>query len=403
MKRYVFAGAGGRAMCMYIKLYAEEFKDHVKLVGVFDINSIRANIVSRECGNIPVYDDFDRMLRETKPDAVIITTVDRYHSEYIIKALEAGCDAISEKPMTTDAEQVRAILDAEKRTGRKVIVTFNCRYMPYVARVKEILKSGAIGRILNADMEWMLNRSHGADYFRRWHRYIRNSGGLLVHKATHYFDMVNWWLDQSPEVVYAYGARNFYGDAGEQKGERCLTCSYKNKCEFFWDIKSDNLNRKIYLEAEKEDGYLRDRCVFAGDIDIYDTMSVNVKYSEGAFLSYSLVAYSPYEGWKVSFNGTEGRLEAEEFASGTRKDEPNRQIRLYNRSGETITYDVMKNNGAHGGGDEELLRDLFIGGMSDPLGKKADSLAGAMSVLIGASANMSIETKKPINIKDILY
>ncbi|NJD04805.1 MAG: Gfo/Idh/MocA family oxidoreductase [Ruminiclostridium sp.] len=390
-------------MGMYVKLYAEEFKDYAELAGVFDINSVRAGILGKACGNIPVYGDFDRMIRETKPDAVIVTTVDRYHDEYIVKALEAGCDAITEKPMTIDAEKSRAILEAEKRTGRKVIVTFNCRYMPYVARVKELLKGGAIGKILNADLEWMLDRSHGADYFRRWHRYMRNSGGLLVHKATHHFDMINWWLDQNPEEVFAFGTRNFYGPTREQRGERCFTCPYKNKCEFFWDIKADDFSRRFYLEAEKEDGYFRDGCVFAGDIDIYDTMSVNVKYSGGAFLSYSLVAYSPYEGWKVSFNGTEGRLEAEEFGSGIRRDEPNGQIRLYNRRGECTTYDMMKNNGAHGGGDEELLRDIFIGGMSDPLGKKSGSFSGAMSVLIGAAANISIKTKKPVNIKELLY
>ena len=116
------------------------------------------------------------MLKEAKPDAVIVTTVDRYHHEYIIRALEAGCDAITEKPMTTDAEKCNQILEAEKRTGKKVIVTFNYRFVPYVTRIKEMLKAGVIGEILNIDFEWILDTRHGADYFRRWHRYIENSG-----------------------------------------------------------------------------------------------------------------------------------------------------------------------------------------------------------------------------------
>ena len=72
------------------------------------------------------------MMKETKPDAAIITTVDKYHHEYIIKSLEYGCDAITEKPMTIDDEKCNAILEAEKRTGKKVIVTFNYRFAPYV-------------------------------------------------------------------------------------------------------------------------------------------------------------------------------------------------------------------------------------------------------------------------------
>ena len=95
---------------------------------------------------MPVYNDFDRMLAEARPDTVIVTTVDRYHHEYIIRALEAGCDVITEKPMTIDDAKCRAILDAEQRTGRKVTVTFNYRFSPYVTRVKELLREGAIGR-----------------------------------------------------------------------------------------------------------------------------------------------------------------------------------------------------------------------------------------------------------------
>ena len=57
----------------------------------------------------------------------------------------------------------------------------------------------------------MLDTSHGADYFRRWHREKDKSGGLLVHKSTHHFDLVNWWLASSPKTVFAMGGLRFYG------------------------------------------------------------------------------------------------------------------------------------------------------------------------------------------------
>jgi predicted dehydrogenase len=87
------------------------------------------------------------MLRRGRPDTVIVTTVDRYHHEYIIRSLEAGCDVITEKPMTIDDEKVRAILAVEQRTGHKVIVTFNYRFQPYVTRIKELIRDGAIGQV----------------------------------------------------------------------------------------------------------------------------------------------------------------------------------------------------------------------------------------------------------------
>ena len=156
---------------------------------------------------LPTYkaDQFDRMIAEIKPDKVIVTSMDRTHHKYICRAMELGCDVITEKPMTMDAEKCQQIIDTQKRTGRHVTVTFNYRYSPRNTKIKEIIKSGLVGDITSVHFEWMLNTSHGADYFRRWHRCKNNSGGLLVHKATHHFDLVNWWIDSQPETVFSMG------------------------------------------------------------------------------------------------------------------------------------------------------------------------------------------------------
>ncbi|HBT64050.1 MAG TPA: gfo/Idh/MocA family oxidoreductase [Ruminococcaceae bacterium] len=406
MKRYVIVGVGQRGLEMFgRRLSSEEFSEQAKLVGVYDINSVRAHEFSKECGDIPVFDDFDKMLDETKPDAVIVTTLDCYHHEYIIKAMEAGYDAISEKPMTIDTEKCRAIFEAEKSTGKKVKVTFNMRFMPYMQRVKELIKEGTVGDILHVDLQWKLDTCHGADYFRRWHRYLEKSGGLLVHKSTHHFDVVNWWLEQQPEEVFAFGTRRFYGATRENRGERCLTCRHKSTCEFYWDIKSGDKGSfytRHYLEAEKEDGYFRDGCVFAKDININDSMSVNVRYSRGTLLTYSLIAYSPYEAWNAVISGTNGMLEVGEIYSGMGKERPYNIIKYYNRKGEAITYEVPKTDGTHGGGDYKLIRMLFVGDIEDPLGCQASSIDGAMSLLIGASANISIARNKPVFISEQL-
>ncbi len=403
MKRYALAGASSRALGMYARPIVERFPHSAQLVGIYDINSVRAQYVSHACGNVPVYASFDEMIGQARPDCVIVTTVDRYHHEYIIRSLEAGCDAITEKPMTIDGAKCRAILAAEQRTGRKVIVTFNYRFTPYVTRVKELLRQGIVGRVLSVDFEWILDTRHGADYFRRWHRRLENSGGLLVHKATHHFDMLNWWLDDEPERVYALGALRFYGPTRKARGERCSTCAHRATCEFCVDYAADPELRDLYFAAEHEDGYYRDRCVFADEIDIYDTMSVTVRYRSGVQLAYSLVAHSPYEGWRAAINGMEGRLELEEFHSGHREQEPSQCARLFNRRGEAVTYDIPKALGGHGGGDERLLERLFDERpLPDPLGYMAGSWAGAMSVLIGVAANRSIASGQPVAIGDLL-
>lgn len=404
MKTFVIAGAGGRARGMFAKPLVNELQKTAKLAGIFDINRHRADYMNEECGgSIPVFTDFDEMISTVKPDAVIVTTIDSLHHEYIIRALELGCNAISEKPMTTDAEKCKAILEAEKRTGKKVTVTFNCRYIPYVAKIKELLAAGTIGEVRHVNMECTLDTSHGASYFRRWHRQMEHSGGLLVHKATHQFDMVNWWLDDEPETIQAFGDLRYYGPNREKRGIRCHGCDHSQTCEFYYDITANEFSKNFYYEAEKYDGYVGDQCVFGDNIDIYDTMSVNVRYVRGAQLTFSLTAYNPLEGWKVSFVGDQGRIEAESVrVMGNQQSDSHDTIRIYNSRGELTTVQVRKGSGGHGGGDDRLRNMIFAGEYEDPLGQLSDSRAGAMSLLIGAGANESIRTGRIISVEELL-
>ncbi|MGH2558510.1 MAG: dihydrodipicolinate synthase family protein [Thermomicrobiales bacterium] len=403
MKRYALVGASNRALSMFAKPMIERYRDQARFVGIYDVNSVRSKVVSEQCGGIPVFDDFDEMLRRSRPDAVIVATVDRYHHEYIIRALEAGCTAITEKPMTIDAEKCRAILAAERRTGQQVIVTFNGRFRPYDVRAKKLLRQGAIGQVLSVDLEWALDRRHGADYFRRWHRRKENSGGLLVHKGSHHFDMVNWLLDREPRQVYAHGTRRFYGPTRAERGERCSTCSYASTCEFHVDYATDALKKALYFDAEHEDGYYRDACVFSDEIDIEDTMSLTVKYADDVLLTYSLVAYSPYEAWRATISGTNGRMELQEYESGPLAGGSAQSIRVYGPRGDVTTYDVPKGDGGHGGGDARLQERLFgAHSLPDPLDQMASSWAGAMSMLIGVAANRSMATAQCVAIDDLV-
>lgn len=403
MKKYVLVGASYRCLGMYAKPMVEEFSDVVKIVGIFDINRTRANYIRNHTDpTISVYDSFDKMMVETCPDTAIITTVDRYHHEYIIKSLEYGCDVICEKPIAIDEGKCRAIIEAEKKSGKKVIVTFNYRFTPYVTKIKALLKQNIIGKVLSADFEYFLDTLHGADYFRRWHRRMENSGGLLVHKATHHFDLVNWWLEEDPVEVYANGSLRFYGSNGKEHGERCSNCVYQKTCKYAVTYERDTFMKEFYFEAEKEDGYYRDGCVFDASIDIYDSMSATVKYSGGTLLTYSLIAYSPYEGWRIVINGTGGRLEATEYHSGGRAKEPYYNLEIFDMNGNIQSDKVLKLQGNHGGGDGLIREMVFRGNLPDPLKHFANSSDGINSAMIGICANRSIREGIPFKIRDLL-
>lgn len=423
-KRYAQVGIGGRAR-MYYQAIAGDFNDTCEIVGFCDVNRTRMDyandILVNEFGykRVPLYDidEFENMIMETKPDVVIVTSVDRTHHKYIVKAMEMGCDVITEKPMTTDEDKCQEIIDCINRTGKNLRVTFNYRYAPHNTKIKELISSGVIGDVKQVHFEWLLNTSHGADYFRRWHRDKRNSGGLLVHKATHHFDLVNFWLGTYPKRVFAFGDLKFYGR--ENAENRGVTKFYsrvngQKNAEgdpFALVMAGNSQLEHLYLNAEQDDGYIRDQSVFGDGISIEDTMNVLVQYKNGAQMSYSLNAYSPWEGFRISFTGTKGRIEAELVekvyinASGDASKEgvvKGKKIIVYPMFGEPYNVEIIEGEGSHGGGDKVMLNDIFGNPEPDPFNRSAGFIDGAMSILTGIGANKSIATGMPIDVLKLI-
>jgi predicted dehydrogenase len=403
-KKIAMVGTGARGLGMWGTSVKAEYDDILQFVGLCDINPGRVayarRIMELDC---PVYTDFDKMLRETSPEILVVTTTDSTHDEFIIKGLEKGIMVISEKPMTTDEKKCQAILDAERRTGNKVIVTFNMRFSAYVSKIWEILRSDEIGDIKSVNLNWYLDTDHGASYFRRWHG-LRDIGGtLLVHKATHHFDTLNYWVDSEPEEVFAYGSLDYYGQKNSKISHtHCRPCPFKSQCKFYWDITESSSAMRMYADNEKYDGYLRDGCVFRKEIDIYDTMAVQYKYASGVKVSYSLSAFSPYEGYRLAINGTKGRLDTWIQQSMPGGVKPYQEIKIINLFGNVKTIQVMPQAGGHGGSDPLLKDRLFrYPDATDRLRQSAGSRDGAMSALIGIAARKSIESGKIIRIEDL--
>jgi predicted dehydrogenase len=390
--KMAIVGAGSRGSTTWGREVVAGYSDVVQIVGLCDHNSKRVEAAKELIGtSAPTFTDFDRMIKETGPNTVTVTTVDSTHARYIIRAMELGCDVMSEKPLCTDEEQARAILDAQKKTGKKITVTFNARHGLKEKKVKELLMQKAVGDLISVDFHEYLDTSHGADYFRRWHRLKENSGTLLVHKASHHFDLANWWLNSTPVFVTASGGLKFYGRNNSFRGANCRSCSHKQQCPFYWDVTKNQRYMKLYVECESEDGYMRDGCVWREDINIYDTMSVMVKYENGVHLTYTANSYLPYEGQAISFNGAKGRIDYNDFSGGGFKSDELRLTRSFGKS-EVITDLGLKREGGHGGSDTSL-HDLIFRGTpkDDPLGLRADLRAGALASLIGIAAYRSIE------------
>ncbi|WP_244618801.1 Gfo/Idh/MocA family oxidoreductase [Rhizobium sp. 18065] len=402
----------------------EDYADRHEIVAVCDSNVHRLNEAAKAASKpgtngVATYlaGDFDRLIAEQTPDTVVVATPDFLHADYIVRAFEAGCDVICEKPLTIDLTRLKMIVDAQRRTGRQVKVTFNYRYSPARTQIKELISSGAIGTVTAVDFRWHLDRVHGADYFRRWHRQKENSGGLLVHKSTHHFDLLNWWLGTVPTEVLASGRRAFYRpetavELGlSDRGSRCHLCPVADRCDFELDLAADPSLKELYLDAEGEDGYFRDLCVFDEEIGIEDTMQAHIRYASGVTANYTLTAYSPWEGLEIKFQGTKGdithrHVEVHGVFGGERAhaDEDAITTELHLAGEAPRLVEVPKAKGHHGGADPVMLGYIFDPDSMEPdrFDRASDHIGGAWSILTGIAANASIDTGSVVNIQSML-
>jgi predicted dehydrogenase len=427
MKRYALIGTGSRAG-MFVNAITTTFSEYATLVAFCDLSQTRMNwynqqLEGQEKKSAPTFraSDFEPMIEESKPDTVIVTTMDAAHHQYIIRAMELGCDVICEKPMTIDEVKAKAIFDAIKRTGKNLRITFNYRYAPAYTKVREIIMNGLIGKPLSVNFMWLLDTSHGADYFRRWHREKQNSGGLFVHKATHHFDLVNWWVASYPKEVFAMGDLMFYGKKNaEERGEHYSYTRYTGETAaandpFALHLDKNATMKGLYLDAEAETDYIRDRNVFGENITVEDVMNVTARYKNGVLLSYNLVAFCPWEGMKVAITGDKGRVELEviEAVEHLKADEERdvtaskgafkkTTLTVFPMFNSPYEVEIPLGEGGHGGADPVMLRALFHPKPPhDPFNRTASHVDGAASILLGIAANKSMESKRLIEVDSL--
>jgi predicted dehydrogenase len=411
-------------MGMFIDPIVKQFSQQNQIVGLLDSDNRRIEISKESFSDlqtIPAYntDQFDQMIKETNPTMIIVTSRDDTHVDYILNGLEHDLTVVTEKPMVTNVNDAKRVMEAEKKSNGKVIVAFNYRYNAFHRKIKEMILEGKIGRVTSVDLNWYIDTYHGASYFKRWNRKREFSGGLSIHKSTHHFDLVNWWIDQKPEEVFAYGALNYYGKDGElnpsQTDNRyCGTCDEKQNCNYNmrWNnrsasasVKDDHVKSEgIEKSAQSYSNYRPDACIFDHEIDIEDTYVATVKYDKGTFLSYSINFSVPFEGYRLAINGTKGRIETQEFHELSRVPfpVPEQTIDYFPLFGSKESIHVVQGEGTHGGGDPILQEDIFLGvDPSRPYEILAGAEAGAYSIAVGEGVWRSSKENRPMKVEEM--
>lgn len=179
--------------------HAEQVKAVGVLSAVCDIVPERAVSFADRYGAKP-YSSLDDLLKKEKIDIVTVATPNGLHPAHSIRALEAGCHVLCEKPMAITSTDGLQMLQAAKAAGKRLFVVKQNRYNAPVAAVKNLMDAGKLGKISGFVLNCFWNRP-AAYYNESWRGTLAMDGGTLFTQFSHFIDLLWWFLGEMDAAV----------------------------------------------------------------------------------------------------------------------------------------------------------------------------------------------------------
>jgi predicted dehydrogenase len=362
--------------------YMAAHPETVQLVALADRDASRLHSALADLGSsMRAYDSMHALLQDPDVEAVIITTPDYTHRRLFDQALDAGKHVLCEKPMATTLEDALHMTKRAIAAPQIVQIGFMLRFAPFFVQLKQLLEAGTIGPLLQVSAVEAVEYYHGASFFRRWHRFRRQSGGLLVHKACHTLDVINWLVDAVPVWVSARGGTATFVSQ-PQAAARCGMCSLTATCAAAYWSDLYNYTYQTREERAQPETAAADLCVYTTDKDSIDHATVVAQYANGVGLSFTFTTTGSRHERHLWLLGQQGQIRASQ-ADGTITVEP-----LGEAPRTTVLPEALRDE--HGGGDAPLMEE-FLACVGHGKRPTADVLAGLHSVALAIAATQSID------------
>ena len=396
--RVAIIGTGSRGTGCFGKILSGR-KD-VEIAALCDPNPVRMRGAAKILGITPnFYTTMEEMSQKETLDGVIITSPDAFHHDCAIAALNLGWNVLIDKPLATNVKDGKEIIELAKKVGKTVMIGFNLRHHAVLKRLKEIIDAGTLGKVFLAE-----NREFyggGRTYMARWNRLFSMTGGLWIHKASHDFDIFNWLLGfPKPVRIASFAAVNalnpegipFELENGIQPGPDCNSCHYKNICKDKWLLNESELEQ-WGPEAVKEDGYVKNLCIFTSEKDNHDNGLCILEYENNVKVSLFETFVGNKGDRRYTINGDKAIAEA---------SLTERRITITPRWGGEITTIVLPaEEGGHGGADPELV-DTFCKILRGEASSTSTAEHGLLATALGQAAEMSRRQSRMVNLEEIL-
>lgn len=380
--KVVVVGMGARAM-----IYAKESLKHPEwfhVVGVVDVNKDRVR-TARELFSIPdghCFNSVEELVSVPKfADAVINGTMDPLHVKTTVPLLEHGYDVLLEKPFAVNQSEADRLNQCADKNGRIVMVCHVLRYAPFYREIQKVLRSGAIGKVINIQMNEQVSYYHeSVSYVRGKYASPEICGsGMLLSKCSHDLDIMAWLMSGNlPAAVASVGSViQFHpGMAPEHAGTHCMVdCPIEQECIYsarrLYIRNPQRWANNIWHDSgtenpsdEEKERLLSDvnnpfsRCVYRCNLKIVDHQSVLIQFEDGATGTFSMNGGASASGRNIHITGTKGEIigtfEEECFTVHCiAPDRPGGRI------SHIVDVSEMQRGNAHGNGDQAIVQDFI--------------------------------------------
>ena len=345
--------------------FALEFPEQLDILGVAEPIAIRNERYATK-HNIAAenrFNTWEDVFKKPKfADAIIITTPDNLHYGPCMKALEMGYDILLEKPISPSEQECRNILALAKKTGRIVAVCHVLRYAPYFVKLKEVIQSGVLGEVISVQHMEPIEHIHMSHSYVRgnWHN-SKKTTPIILAKSCHDLDILRWLVNKPCTHIQAFGNLQWFTSKNAPQGStnRCTdgckveaTCPYsaldiyyrKRQRNYVFDLPEDKNEQAAYvLQQLKTTNY--GRCVYRMENDQPDHYTSNILFEGGLTASFSMEAFTSYEGRRTRIMGSLGDIVGD-MSSFTLTD--------FLTGKKTVWQQATD---GHGGGDWRLVTD----------------------------------------------
>ena len=399
-------GCGSRGGETYGRLFAR-MPDKFRIVSICDTNPVKLEKYGKIYG-VPserLFADDESFFKERRADLLVVATQDGDHVWQAVEGLKLGYDILLEKPVSASREECLRLLETQKKYGGKVLVCHVLRYAPTFRRAAELLRAGAIGRLV------AIQAIEQVAYWHQAHSYVRgnwrraeDTTPMILAKCCHDLDLLQWYAGAPCDSVSSVGDLTFFNaeNAPEGAAARCTDCRYKDTCPYSayrvyierWKACSrpENewpfnvltpeipLTEEKLLEALEKGPY--GRCVFRCDNDVVDHQLTQMTFANGVKATLTMTAFTATGGRVIKFCGTLGEILLDE----------ERDVLDLKKFGEAPQpqkeFLHVQDQFGHGGGDYGLVCELYevLSGRAKP---ETSLEASVESHLMGIAAEES--------------